>query len=414
MNKLHNDLLTIIGASLKGETPHLTAPIDWENIYSLLCSGKLHGVAFQCISTLPEELLPSPELLGRWKYITFNNGLRQMFLKHQLTMISDNANFQNLSLTLFKGITLAALYPQPNMRFSCDADILVPPAQRDQAEKLFLDMGYTKDESASKEHVPVYRLYKNGQMMKIELHDCLWEDYEGKQTELLDSLELTNPSTFIRDTFLGVPATTLGYTEHLIYQIFHIAKHFAFEGLPLRYLTDITVYINAHDAKIDYKRFWEALKLLKYDVFTCSILRVCEEYFGLIPRIIPSEYNEVRIDETFLLDLIYAGKVDDKEIENWASTEMISAYFLRKNEAGTTKLQRFKSTFFPAADELKEHFSYAQKHRFLLPVAWIHRFFRAFRYHIICKTKGYSSTETLNKANYRISLLSQLNMLETK
>jgi len=414
MNKTHSDLLKIIGAALNGTTLQLSAPLNWEELFDFLCRGKLHGVTFQCISTLPEELLPPPEMMALWKRITFNNGLRQIFSRNQISAFLNKAQEQGLHPVLFKGITLAALYPDSNMRFSCDADILISPEERQRAENVFQEMGYTYDEASSKEHVPVFRIQKNGQTMKFELHDCLWEDYEGKQTELLDSLELSKESSLIHDTFVGISACTLGYTEHLIYQLFHIAKHFAFEGLPLRYLIDITVYLNAHNDKIDYSRFWKALSLLKYDIFACSLLRICEEYFGLIPRIIPKEYRNIKVDDTFLMDLIYAGNVDDNDIENWASTEMIASYFLRQNEASTSKTQRWLDTFFPKADDLKDHFSYAKKYHILLPIAWIHRFFSAIHYHFICLRKGYSSTDTLNKANYRISLLSQLNMLETK
>jgi len=414
MNKTHHDLLTIIGASLNGTTPQLSLPMDWAELYDLFCRGNLAGVTFKCVSSLPEALLPPPEIQARWKTIAFKNGLRQIFSRNQISIFLEKAHTQGLQPVLFKGVTLAALYPDCNMRFSCDADVLISPKERLLAEQIFRDMGYTYDENSSKEHVPVFRITQNGQSMKFELHDCLWEDYEGKQTELLDSLELTQKESFIKDTFVGISSHTLGYTEHLIYQLFHTAKHFAFEGLPLRYLTDITMYINAHNDKIDYSRFWSALKLLKYDTFACALLRICETYFGLIPRIIPAAYKNVTVDDTFLMDLIYAGKVDDTDIENWASTEMITSYFLRQNEAATSKFRRWLDTFFPKADDLKDHFSYAKKHHILLPIAWIHRFINAVHYHIICKRKGFSSTDTLNKANYRISLLSQLNMLETK
>ena len=414
MDYLHNNLLSLIGASLTNTPAKLTAPIDWDKLYDLLIIGKLNGVTYKCASTLSNELMPPKSILENWKYISFKHGIRQLFFRHQLSLLLQSAKEQDIQLVLFKGITLATLYPDPNMRFSCDADIYVAPSQRKKAEALLVAQGYIIDMGASKEHVPVYRIAKNGQSMKIELHDSLWEDYEGKQISLLDSLGITDNSTFIEDSFLGISGYTLGYTEHLIYQIFHIAKHFAFEGLPLRYLTDITVYLNAHHNNIDYNRFWESVRLLKYDIFTSSILRICEEYFGLIPRIIPPQYRDVQISQTFLLDLIHAGKVSDHEIEHWASTEMIASYFVRKNEAQTSKLRRWQSTFFPNANELKIHFSYAQKHQILLPIAWIHRFFRACKYHILCKKKGYSSTEALNKANYRIDLLNQLNMLETK
>lgn len=32
----------------------------------------------------------------------------------------------------------------------------------------------------------------------------------------------------------GMTGTTLGYTEHLIYQIFHIVKHFVLQGVGMQ------------------------------------------------------------------------------------------------------------------------------------------------------------------------------------
>ncbi len=414
MKQLYEQTLALVKASIHQENYSPNAIIPWQDIYLILHTGKLTGVVYQNISELHGPYSPDADILNPWKESIFQKGFRQLLSVHELNHVLQEVQKKGLHPIIFKGITLATLYPDPNMRFSSDADILISQQERPAMEALLLEMGYSFVESASKQHVPVYIINQANRFLKIELHDCLWEDYTGLQADLLNQLQLSAPETLLHTTACNIPVTTLGYEQHLIYQLFHIAKHFAFEGLPLRYLVDLTLYINAYHDKINPSHFWGIMKKLKYDVFCDAIFKICIHYLGMDPSLLSAEYKKHSLNETLLLDILTAGKEVGTATEAWSSTDTLALYLMRNTQATSTHFSQKIHMLFPGPSELKDKFSYAKKHKFLLPVAWIHRFFGAISYSMYCRKQGISSNDAYNKIDYRLGLMKDLEMVDFK
>lgn len=415
MNPVYQNIFIITKAAIFCQTPEpLLQPIDWTQQFDLLRRGKLQGIVYKTVAGLSEKDLPEKNFLNIWKSNVFFRGFQQLAATQEIRYILQEAEKQELFPVLFKGLTLAALYPEPSMRFSSDADFFITAQQRPAMEALLTVLGYHKDISVSKEHVPVYRINKENRCLSIELHDCLWEDYTGSQAQLLESLHLTNPDTLIELSPFGFPIRTLGHEEHLIYQIFHIAKHFAFEGMRLRFLTDITLFVNAYEKQIDWNHFWQVMNMLGYSVFCSFLFQLCSTHLGMTADIpMPESSMASPLDEQLITDIVEAGKVSDHAVEDWASTEMLAAYFMR--EAKTSSgLKRKLEIFFPMPADLKDKFSYAKKHPILLPIAWIHRFFSAVQYSIVCKVKKQSAVDVLSNAEYRLILMKSVGLVDEK
>lgn len=414
MIEQYNAVLKILHSSISDAPLSLPSDTDWESIYEILGRGKVLGITFRCISALPEEQRPAKELLSIWQRHVFSRGFQQMISNHELSNVLSAAKAKGLTPVVFKGIFLANLYPEPNMRFSSDCDIFIIAQDRQEMEQVLTKMNYIKNEEHSKEHVPVYQNLDKQHMLVVELHDCLWEDYTGHQMDLLDSLKLTAPETLIDASCCNIPVTTLGYTEHLIYQIFHVAKHFAFDSLPLRYLIDLTLFINNFCDKLDLSRFWTAMDMLKYTRFCTSLFTICIKHLGMTQKILPAGYSLGEINESLLIDIMTLGNTFGHAIGHYASTEPIDPFFTRKNKIGTSEFSRVKARFFPTADELKEKYDYAQKCRLLLPIAWIHRFVSAGIFVVDNSIRKRSTTAIWENADYRLRLLQELDMLDEK
>ncbi len=415
MNPVYQNIFTLTKAAIYCQTPEpLLPPNDWTQQYDLLRRGKLQGIVYKTVASLPEQDQPVTDFLNTWKSTVFFTGFQQLAATQEIRFVLQEAKKQELVPVLFKGLTLAALYPEPSMRFSSDADLFIQKQQRPAMEALLISLGYSKDDSVSKEHVPVYRIDQNNRRLSIELHDCLWEDYTGAQADLLESINLTNPDTLLDISPFGFPIRTLGHEEHLVYQVFHIAKHFAFEGMRLRFLTDITLFVNAYEKQINWKHFWQTMEKLGYSVFCNILFQICITCLGMtnsFPK--PEASDSASMNELLITDIVEAGKVGEHHIENWASTEMLASYFMR--EAKTSSgLKRKLEIFFPMPADLKDKFSYAKKYPVLLPVAWIHRFFSAIRYSIMCKLKKQSAADVLSNAEYRLSLMKSVGLVDEK
>lgn len=414
MNPLYQNIFTLVKAAICQEHPEqLQEPFDLMQLLSILHRGKLHGIAYNTVYSLFIDKPDTSQIFSFWKTDIFHRGFLQLTQIQEIRHVLASATDHGLSPVLFKGLVLAALYPEPSMRFTSDSDLFIPHEQRSAMEELLISLGYTMVVNASKEHVPVYRINNNNRCLTIELHDCLWEDYSGTQADILESLDLTNPDSLITINPFGFPVRSLRHTEHLIYQLFHIAKHFSFEGMNLRFLTDITLFINAYKNEIDFTRFWKAMSKLGYTLFCCSIFKICSTYLGLDKTIIKPEYADISISEELIEDILLAGKVTSLQTENWASTDMLASYFMRNFKASSGIKRKF-DIFFPMPSNLKGKFSYAKKSPFLLPIAWIHRFCSALHYSIICKSKRLSASDVLSNAEYRLSLMKSVGLVDTK
>ncbi len=413
MEQFYIDFLSIVNSSIHSLRPNVSPDFDYNRAFKLFSTGKLINITYKTVSAIENaENLPE-QLLLRWKTSCFSASLRQMAFIFELKKVLQLAEENDIHPVLFKGIALAQLYPEPFARSSSDVDLLIDEDDQAKMGDLLTSIGYSLVEGASKDHVPVYSINEGNRILKIEVHDKLWENYKGKLIDSLIALDLTNKSTLIHLNVQGLDITTLGYKEHLIYQIFHIAKHFSVEGLPMRYLCDLVLYIDAYQDKIDWNSFWVAMDKTGYTLFCKSVFAICNKYLGMKY----DYYNDdsaLEINESFLMDIILTGRSDKDMTEKYAANAMLASYMVREQHSYTSTIFKKKKIYFPSHKELNDHYMYAKKIPILLPIAWVHRYISAIKYTMLCKEKGFSSIEVLKKFEHRIELMNELGLIDQK
>ena len=327
-------------------------------------------------------------------------------IRNVLALAKEN----KLPFVIFKGCVLADLYPQYVQRSSCDTDIFVNYEYREKAIEVLVNAGYVINEEHSKNEVCVLQYSKFPHA--IELHSCLWEDYEGKRLDILKSFGLTDTDKLIKLETCGFEVTTLGYEEHLIYQLFHIIKHFSLEGVGMKYLADITLYVDAYGKYIDYQRMWKRLEELDYAKFAHYLFAICIEFLGM-DRVILENRKMSMGNEfyEFMIDLFNGGVMYEDKSDSWQILGMMTPYFTGEKGSSKGKIGRKLAVIFPRAKDIQEYYPYLKKCPFLLPVAWVQK---AVKYLINYRTKSnnwYSASEKLNVAEHRIDLMDKLGLL---
>lgn len=412
MEKYYYDVLELVKARITGTRANLSENPEWDKICSLLAKAKLLPVVYRTVADLGELSGLSREALAKWQAETFAKGVKQLQMVNELRTVLTEAQNRNIKIIVFKGITLAELYPEPYTRVSCDADLLVSVKQRNEMEQMLVQMGYEKVEECSKEHVPVYIIKTQNRQLKLEIHDLLWEDYEGKQAEILRNMRLDVEETLICQQACGMQVVTLGYDEHLIYQVFHIVKHFFFEGIPLRYFVDLALYVDAYADKLDFVRIRKEMERLHYGQFFDSVMKICYQCIGMKTNVLGDRADKVELNESLLKEVLEIGKLN-KSVKQWESINFLSHYFMRTSKTKATNFQQRRKQILPMPSELNDRFAYAKKCPLLLPVAWIHRVFYVIGYARHCKRNGIKTTESLEKAQYRLDLMRELGLTET-
>lgn len=410
MEKSYRIVIELLHASMYKKTLHLSEILsneEWEEVIKLLEMNKMLGVSYKTVEMLSDEEKPSKEIMKAWKNKAFAIGIMQMQKNIYIRNFLEEANKRGLTLVLFKGIPLAELYPEPAMRYSCDTDIFVYKEEKEMAEQLLLEQGFVH--VGGKENVPDY--IKDNKV-KIELHSRLWEDYENEQTKYLDLLNLTNREKIVCENFNGVKIYTLGYNEHFIFQMFHIIKHFSLEGVGIKYLMDVSLYVNKYIHLLDKEYFWEVMKQLNYDIFCDAFFKLAVEYFGMNKDILNEKYASKRYSDELLDDIFMVGKLGADDDSSWKVMHLLMPYYLQEREVPCSRWQRMRYIVFPKAEELSDYYSYAKKNRFLLPVAWIHRIINRILKDNNKQEEDVDTLKKTKKVEHRLKLLKDMELTE--
>lgn len=353
-------------------------------------------------------LLPQ-EIQEEWKEITCVTAIREMSRNADLERVLQAAAEWNIKLICFKGNVIARLYPEWKTRISGDSDIYVYERDKSKAVKLLQDLGYRQYMEDSKEMVPVYvHPFRNH---KIELHFSLWEDYEGYQMELLDSMQLTREESLIKIKIGNADAWTLSPTNHLIFQMFHIIKHFVVQGIGTRYMLDITCFVNHHLNELDKDMFWSCMEQLHYTDFCIHYFRLCIKYLNLKQDILPNHDcpDDLEKQDKLLSDMM---AFSNREKADYKVITLMSPYLEGRETRSGGSVMRKLRLIFPKPDVLQDDFAYAKKHHILLPIAWVHKWGRFVKNRLTGKST--SAVNKLEEADSRIAIMQEMKLLGDK
>ena len=353
-------------------------------------------------------LLPQ-EIQEEWKEITCVTAIREMSRNADLERVLQAAAEWNIKLICFKGNVIARLYPEWKTRISGDSDIYVYERDKSKAVKLLQDLGYRQYMEDSKEMVPVYvHPFRNH---KIELHFSLWEDYEGYQMELLDSMQLTREESLIKIKIGNADAWTLSPTNHLIFQMFHIIKHFVVQGIGTRYMLDITCFVNHHLNELDKDMFWSCMEQLHYTDFCIHYFRLCIKYLDLNQDILPNQdcLDDENKQDKLLTDMM---AFSNREKADYKVITLMSPYLEGRETRSGGSVMRKLRLIFPKPDVLQDDCAYAKKHHILLPIAWVHKWGRFVKNRLTGKST--SAVNKLEEADSRIAIMQEMKLLGDK
>lgn len=404
MNYEYLEYMNILQAALGFTVP--TEHINWESVEHIANKQATlpliyHGLwKNDLLHILPAQLKET------WYNITCCNAMKEASKCNDLARVLDAALQRTIRMVCFKGNVIAQTYPEWKTRLSSDADIFVFEQDKERAKELLLELGYCYQEEHSKELVPVYVHPFRNHM--IELHFSLWEDYEGSQIDKLDRMELTRMDSLMPITIGGIQAWTLSPTNHLIFQMFHIIKHFIVQGVGMKYMLDISFFVNQYQKDIDFPYFWNCMESLHYQDFCICYLSLCEKYLGMDATILTGKSlnNLEKMQERLLSDFLDYG---NKESLDYNVITLMSPYLEGRDSASGNAFTRKLQLIFPKADVLQDDFAYAKRHHILLPLAWIHKWCRFIVNRITGKSK--SAASKLTQADARIAMMQDMNLL---
>lgn len=409
MNKEVGTFIKLLRYSLSLENDFYDDKVDWFQMFELAYRNDLVTLLFPVIKEMENQHQISRELFDEWKKFSITSSIYEQQKHYALRELLKIAEIEQVDFILLKGCVLADLYPQYHQRTSCDTDLYIDKLQKEKAVKILDKLGYRLSEK-SKEEVGVYinDFYNH----TIEIHTCLWEDYTGPKMKIMEALNITDAKSFIKLNVCGINVTSLGYTEHLIFQLFHMIKHFSLEYGTIRHWIDITLYVNRYFENIQLDRLWYGLKKLGYDSFCLAIFRLCIKHFDMNPYIVTSskKFHEDKLD-VLLNEFVTNSRLFKEKKEKWELMGDMIPYFVGEKQEYEKEVM-ITMRLFPTQERLLEKYYLGRKYKILLPISWIHRIFDLLLSERKTHIGEYTHYERALAVNHKLKIMKSFGLLK--
>lgn len=342
--------LALLTDIVKGEVtgaPLSLSPLSLDEAKALFRLSKRHELAHIVGNAVCREgVLTDAQARAAFEKESFTALYRYEMLERELASLSSLFEKARLAFMPLKGAVLRGFYPTPWMRNSCDIDILVKGEELETARALLLENGYvgvgegTHDVS-----------FTSATGVHLELHYRLIEEriLSDAAKILNDPWKHAHP---VRDGAYRYEMTDAAF---YLYHIVHMAKHYLLGGCGIRPFLDLWVlnHLVPHDSAARAALLAHA-KLTDFARVSESL---SEAWFAGAAH---SPVTE-EMEQFVLVGGVY-GNVENR------------VFIQQAKEGG--KLRYALSRIFIPYENLKIYYPVLKKHKWLLPVCHVRRWWR--------------------------------------
>lgn len=279
-----------------------------------------------------------------------------------------------------KGFSVASYYALPEARISSDTDVCISPDDEEKAMSFFESRGFKVEKRwlnghHFSAHHPVMGLIE----VHIKLYDEIVEDvwFSAVNADSLICQPHKKVHTVDGDYY------TLGETDHLIFIILHMIKHFILCGMSLRMMADVACFITAKKDKIDFERVRTVMEKLNYFDALLTVMRALQIYFGFDVSCFDGvESVDSQKVEMLLTDLETGGWLGKNNMgerkDGWREYSRQIMIKRKGKISYWSYMFRWRGglgakSLFPPKSRLVVYYPCLNKFPWLLPFVWLHR-----------------------------------------
>ena len=315
---------------------------------------------------------------------------------------------QGLTPILMKGLICRELYSNPDYRFSADEDLLIPPEKAREYHDVLLAYGLKADSPDEQAVTAQETSYKSADgVLFLEVHRFLFppdSDAYGKYNEFFADIF----DRAVTETINGVEIRTMAPTEHLLYLICHAVKHFLHGGCGIRQVCDIGLFASKFADRISWEQLAEQIDSIRAKDYTAAIFTIAERFLGIDLTGVPEGLRSSETDPEALLDDILDSGVYGSSTMSRKHSAAMTLHAAENAGSGTPdRKHSVLRTLFPSVSSLSKRYPYLNKHPWLLPAAWMQRFFQYIKERSASNTPG----DALRIGHERVSLMKKYGLL---
>lgn len=341
----------LISCFLNSKAP-TDASNDWEEIYRLADINNVTGIIANEIKQMPNDFRPQGNIKSY-----FNQNLGKTIQRYEVNKKAQDKikSFMcenDIDFAFVKGSSVREFYPVPELRTSGDIDIIVRKENFDSVLKIFKRSDC--EILQANPNVIVLNVYG----VEVEIHkdaDVLGNYYNGR----IFDISSKNGNEYLLDNY-----------DRLLYVILHLAKHLKDRGAGIRMLMDMDVCIRSID-NFDEQRLINMCTDAGIEKCSKMLLSLLKFWFDTPV----SKHYDLNDDLVDLLAnaFLYGG------VFGFGNNNLGSHYVAQASNTNTVstkdKIRAFFRWLFPPVSSAKNMYFYSSKHKILIPLAYLQRFF---------------------------------------
>lgn len=345
INKNEKYLISLLRSVLLQETcDEKPEDVSFEEVFKIANTHSMSNMAYYGILKLKNK--PEKNLLSRWKQAHMLGILKNNTQTHELKKILEAFENKGIESVILKGFEIKALYPKDDMREMGDIDILIESSKRDEVEEPMQELGYSKEKYESEREI----VFKKKPLMNVEIHTALFDKDSRYYNYFLNMSNMKSVKEIKGYRYSFSPE------DSFIYNLAHLALHFACKGMGIRAIVDQWLY---RQRDLDWEYIKIELKKLELYEFYQNILALGEVWFGF-------------------------GEITQKleKMERYVLNSGLYGSMENYGVARVSKNGKLRSIFFllfPNLKIMQTRFPILKKKSYLLPVYYVIRWVKLFK-----------------------------------
>lgn len=352
ISKNTETFINLVRAGLSGKTESLSNDFNLEMFLSLAKKHSIMNLLYHgaCLCQIDESSDTMQRLyVGAVAELAFHE--RQA---KELEALFCEFEKNEICYMPLKGSVLKTLYRKPELRSMGDADILIRMEEYPKIKEVMESFGFEYKYESNNEIV-----WKKGNGLHIELHRALFPSYSEEYLVLFDNCW----SKAVKDG--SGYRYRMSFEDEFVYNFTHFVKHYKLGGIGVKHLCDLWVLLQ--NRELDFAEIDRKIETLNLTEFYQNIRKTLSFWF--------SDGEADSKVEIITKTVIKSGAFGTKK----SSQNAFALRLASENQAfkGKNKLAVWMFKSFPSVKFIEHQYPFLKKHRWLLPVAWVLRWFDA-------------------------------------
>ncbi len=351
-------LLKTLKSFIHNENPGVF-PGDWKKLIQLSQVHSVTSILGYMVMNYPQETAGVYGEALR-KHCLESIGLYSQKAECMKALI-EQMNQKGIEHLLFKGFVLREYYPVPELRTFGDIDFLIPEGKRQASDELMMKNGFAREDNwepvfSYRKELEHYEVHTD--VMEIDVSDKA--DYREYFRHIWERARLQEGHTYV-----------LSPEDHLIYMLTHIAKHINGSGAGIRMYLDVAVFLKYFEGKLNVEYLHQEFEKLAFEDFANMVFTLVENVFA-VQSVIPLRPIDEVVYNDFVLFTMKGGTFG----KVGRDAGLISLKQTTQEGGEVSRGKTLRKRLFPSAGSIESRYTYLRGKHWLLPIAWVHRFFK--------------------------------------